>query len=122
MKLSDVKPGDKVVIDPDNTWGDHKVVTVTRVTKTRIQAGANSYNKRTGIRIGYGDNWYLQPKIATTWPGKELVTPEEAEQRNEEKKRKRESIQLAKEIKDLSLKSLPPEILRGALKLLKGED
>jgi len=55
--LSHLKPGDYVALPIDNSWTkgptvDHKILEVTKVTRTQVVAGNLRFRKDTGYQLG----------------------------------------------------------------------
>lgn len=122
MKLQDVKTGDTVVISPCSGHDLWKVAEVTAHTKTRFTAGGIQFNRRTGVKIGDADNWGHKTRIAENLKTYGLLmTPQEAETRNAERRVENHRLNLIITLRNLSrdkLESVSTDILEQVAKLL----
>jgi hypothetical protein len=124
-QIEQLEVGDKVVIDTGSQWSPYKFATVEKLTATQLTAGRERFNRRDGVKIGDGDNGYQTRLAMRYYPDYRLMTIEEAETANLEKKQDQQIKALAVKITNTHishLKNLPLETLQQVIKLLELEE
>ena len=124
-KIEQLEVGDKVVIYTRD-YQPYKVATVEKLTMTQLTIDGERFNRRNGVRIGDGDSYSMRVEIAMNYfPHRHLMTVEEAETANLEKKQEQQVKVLAAKITNTHisyLKKLPLETLQQVIKLLQLEE
>lgn len=101
MRLNELEPGNKVVID--DGFNHLSIGTVTKVTKTQITITRGSgvevrYNRSDGVKIGDANAWRKEYILRKEWG--EVLTPEEAAGRIAEQRERRVKAEMIDKIKN----------------------
>lgn len=114
-QISDIQPGDEVVILQSSNYPDRLYLfeTVARLTKTQIvMANGSRYMKRTGRKVG-SDEWHYN-EIATHWNPTRLVTVKEARASNAKIEQENNRKALARRLSvDVVMRDLPLGLLQA---------
>jgi len=114
-QISDIQPGDEVVILQSSNYPDRLYLfeTVACLTKTQIvMANGSRYMKRTGRKAG-SDEWHYN-EIATHWNPTRLVTVKEARASNAKIEQENNRKALARRLSvDVVMRDLPLGLLQA---------